>query len=68
MENITKINVGGVDYEVRKDLAEKVIALEDKVFPLTIALIMDVLSDLTLSILLLSSKSFSSIVLIVLQH
>ncbi|WP_418574106.1 hypothetical protein [Phocaeicola sp.] len=37
MENITKINVGGVDYEVRKDLAEKVTALEDKVFPLTIS-------------------------------
>lgn len=31
MENITKINVGGVDYEVRKDLADKIVELQKQI-------------------------------------
>lgn len=31
MENITKINVGGVDYEVRKDLADKIVELQEQI-------------------------------------
>lgn len=31
MENITKINVGGVDYEVRKDLADKIAELQEQI-------------------------------------
>lgn len=37
MDNVKYVNVGGVTYELRKDLSEKVTALEGKVFPLTIS-------------------------------
>lgn len=36
MDNIKIINVGRIDYEVRKDLSDRIVSIEDKVFPLTL--------------------------------
>lgn len=39
MENIRKINVGGVDYGIRTDLDDRMGMIEDKVFPLVLSVL-----------------------------